>query len=59
MKEASRKLYFLVQLNRGQIPLIVVPLDRGSRVKDRESRNEEFWNIHELESAIHLSRKEQ
>ena len=26
---------------------------------DRESRNEEFWNIHELESAIHLSRKEQ
>ena len=27
--------------------------------KDRESRNEEFWNIHELESAIHLSRKEQ
>ena len=32
---------------------------KDSMVKDRESRNEEFWNIHELESAIHLSRKEQ
>ena len=32
---------------------------KDSIVKDRESRNEEFLNIHELESAIHLSRKEQ
>ena len=32
---------------------------KDSIVKDRKSRNEEFWNIHELESAIHLSRKEQ
>ena len=33
-----------------------------SRVEDRESRNAEFWNIHELrfvqESAIHLSKKD-
>ena len=28
-------------------------------VKDRESTNENLWSIHELESAIHLSRKEQ
>ena len=27
---------------------------RDARVEDRESRNEEFWNIHELEIAIHL-----
>ena len=38
---------------------------RESRVKDRESRIEnwemriKFWNIHELESAIYLSWKEQ
>ena len=35
---------------------------RESRVEDRESRNEEFWNIHELEFvrelAIHLSKKD-
>ena len=28
--------------------------NRGSKVKDQELRNEEFWNIHELELAIHL-----
>ena len=33
--------------------------DKDSIVKDRESRNEDFSNIHELESAIPLSRKEQ
>ena len=32
---------------------------KDSIAKDRESRSEEFWNIHELESAIHRSRKEQ
>ena len=35
---------------------------RESRVEDPESRNEEFWNIHELEFvrelAIHLSKKD-
>ena len=35
---------------------------RVSRREDRESRNEEFWNIHELEFvqelAIHLSKKD-
>ena len=35
---------------------------RDARIEDRESRNEEFWNIDELEFvqelAIHLSKKD-
>ena len=31
--------------------------DGVSRDENRELRNGEFWNIHELESAIHLSKK--
>lgn len=33
--------------------------NRRSRVEDRESRNEEFGNITDLELVIHLSKKEQ